>query len=121
MPKKIKNKKSDTHFEGDSVVGVRKRRHQTFITLVNTASQFLFIIRSQNKTADATVQVMNKLEEEIPELPKIMKTILFDNGVEFSKFEEMMKSNNGKDKRFQIYFAHPYVSYEEDVMKIKID
>lgn len=112
MPEEIKNKKSDTHFEGDSVVGVKKGRHQTFITLVNTASQFVFIRRSQNKTADATVEVMNKLEEEIPDLSKIMKTILFDNGVEFSKFDEMMQSNNGKEKRFQIYFAHPYASYE---------
>ena len=57
---------------------------------------------------------MNKLEEEIPVLPKFMKTILFDNGVEFSKFDEMMQSNNGKGKRFQIYFAHPYASYERE-------
>ena len=114
MPEEIKNKESDTHFEGDSVVGVKKGRHQTVITLANTASQFVFIRRSKNKTGNATVEVMNKLEEEIPILSKFMKTILFDNGVEFSKFDEMMQSNNGKGKRFQIYFAHPYASYERE-------
>ena len=62
---------------------------------------------------------MNKLEEEIPVLPKFMKTILFDNTVEFSQFDEMMQSDNGKRKRFKIYFAHPYASYEKGCNKNK--
>lgn len=113
MPKEIKNKETDTHFEGDSVVGVAKGTHNTLITLVNTASQFLFIRRSENKTSQATVETLDKLEEEIPELSKIIESLLLDNGVEFSKIEEMMKSvKDRKQKRFQIYFAHPYASYE---------
>ena len=113
MPEEIKRKEVDTHFEGDSVVGVAKGRHNTLITLVNTASQFLFIRRSENKTGQATVDVLDKLEEEIPELWKIMETLLLDNGIEFSKIEEMMRSSKDKDKkRFQVYFTHPYASYE---------
>lgn len=112
MPEEIKEKETDTHFEGDSVIGVKKGTHQTLITLVNTASQFTFIRRSENKTGDATVNVMNKLEDEIPQLSEIMRSLLLDNGIEFSKFEEMMKSNNSNKKRFQIYFTHPYASYE---------
>lgn len=113
MPEEIKNKEVDTHFEGDSVVGVAKGRHETLITLVNTASQFLFIRRSENKTGKATVETIDKLEEEIPEISKIMTSLLLDNGVEFSQFEEMMKSKRDiNKKRFQIYFTHPYASYE---------
>lgn len=113
MPEEIKRKEIDTHFEGDSVVGVKKGRHQTLITLVNTASQFLFVRRSENKTGQATVDTLDKLEEEIPQLSKIMKSLLLDNGVEFSKIEEMMMSVRNKEiKRFQIYFTHPYASYE---------
>ena len=113
MPEEIKNKKTDTHFEGDSVVGVNKGRHQTLITLVNTASQFLIVRRSENKTGQATVETLDKLEEEIPELSKIMESLLLDNGIEFSKIEEMMKSvKDSSKKRFQIYFTHPYASYE---------
>ena len=113
MPEEIKNKETDTHFEGDSVVGVAKGRHNTLITLVNTASQFLLIRRSENKTGQATVDVLDKLEEEIPELWEIMETLLLDNGIEFSKIEEMMRSSKDKDKkRFQVYFTHPYASYE---------
>jgi len=113
MPEEIKKKETDTHFEGDSVIGVKKGRHQTLITLANTASQFVFIRRSENKTGEATVNVMNKLEEEIPQISEIMESLLLDNGVEFSKFEEMMKSKKDENKkRFQIYFTHPYASYE---------
>lgn len=113
MPEEIKNKETDTHFEGDSVVGVAKGTHNTLITLVNTASQFLFIRRSENKTGQATVNTLDRLEEEIPELSKIIESLLLDNGIEFSKIEEMMKSVKDKNmKRFQIYFTHPYASYE---------
>ena len=113
MPEAIKNKETDTHFEGDSVVGVNKGRHETLITLVNTASQFVFVRRSENKTGQATVETLDKLEEEIPELNKIIESLLLDNGTEFSKIEEMMKSvKDSSKKRFQIYFAHPYASYE---------
>ena len=113
MPKEIKNKETETHFEGDSVVGVAKGRHETLITLVNTASQFLFIRRSANKTGQATVETLDKLEEEIPQLKEIIESLLLDNGVEFSKIEEMMRSvKDESKKRFQIYFTHPYASYE---------
>ena len=113
MPEKIKNKETDTYFEGDSVVVVKKGRHETLITLVNTASQFLFVRRSENKTGKATVDTLDKLEEEIPELSKIMESLLLDNGIEFRKIEEMMESvKDRSQKRFQIYFTHPYASYE---------
>lgn len=113
MPEKIRNKETDTHFEGDSIVGVAKGRHNTLITLVNTASQFTFVRRSENKTGQATVDTLDKLEEEIPELSKIIESLLLDNGIEFSKIEEMMESvKDRRQKRFQIYFTHPYASYE---------
>ena len=113
MPEKIKNNEVDSHFQGDSVIGAAKGTHNTLITLVNTVSQFTFIRRSENKTGQATVDTLDKLEEEIPDLWKIIETLLLDNGVEFSRIEEMMRSVKNKEKkRFQVYFAHPYASYE---------
>lgn len=113
MPEEIKKNEVDTHFQGDSIIGVAKGTHNTLITLVNTVSQFTFIRRSENKTGQATVDTFDKLENEIPDLWKIIETLLLDNGVEFSKIEEMMKSTkDSKNKRFQVYFAHPYASYE---------
>lgn len=106
-------KESETYFEGDTIVGVRAGRHNTLITLVNKMSQFTFIRRSENKTAKATVSVLDELEKEIPDFSKFVEIILFDNGVEFSNFEDMMKSvKDRRKKRFRAYFAHPYASYE---------
>lgn len=103
----------DTYFEGDSIVGVRNGTHNTLITIVNKASQFTFIKRAENKTAKATVAVLDELEKEIPQMEEFVKVILWDNGVEFSNFEEMMKSvKDRRKKRFEAYFAHPYASYE---------
>ena len=65
MPEDAKTR--ETHFEGDSVVGVRTGKHNTLITLVNKVSQFTFIERSQDKTSIATVAVLDKLEKEIGE------------------------------------------------------
>lgn len=113
MPEKIKNKEVDTHFEGDSIIGKAAGSNNTLITLVNVASQFTFIRRSKNKKAQSTVDVINKLEADIPELNRIMESLLLDNGVEFSRFDDLMKSIKEEvNKRFQIYFAHPYSSYE---------
>lgn len=99
---------SETYFEGDSIEGVRAGTHNTLITLVNKVSQFTFIERSENKTAKATVSVLDKLEKEIINIKEIISIILFDNGIEFSNFEDMMKSvEDRRKKRFKIYFAHP--------------
>ena len=73
----------------------------------------MFIRRSENKTGQATVDTFDKLEEEIPQINRIIESLLLDNGVEFSKIEEMMRSTKDENKkRFQIYFTHPYASYE---------
>lgn len=106
-------RESDTYFEGDSIIGTRTGKHNTLITLVNKVSQFTFIRRSENKTAKATVSVLDELEKEIPQMSEFVKVILWDNGVEFSNFEDMMKSvRDRRKKRFKAYFAHPYASYE---------
>lgn len=113
MPEEIKKKLVDTHYEADSIIGKNAGKNNTLITVVNVASQFLFIERSKDKTGDSTKKVFDNLENKIPDMDKIMKTLLLDNGVEFSNFEEIMKSaKDGTKNRFQIYFAHPYASYE---------
>jgi IS30 family transposase len=42
----------------------------------------------------------------------MVKTITYDNGVEFSDGEKMMKSVLTKGSRCDIYYAHPYSSFE---------
>lgn len=111
LPDKVKNKESITHFEGDSIIGQKEGTNNTLITLVNTSSRFSMIERATNKTAESFVNVLNKLEKEIPELNKIMETLLLDNGCEFSDIEGIENSVN-VGKRLSVYYAHPYTSCE---------
>ena len=42
-----------------------------------------------------------------------MESLLLDNGIEFSKIEEMMMSSKDNNKkRFQVYYTHPYALCE---------
>ena len=64
---------------------------------------------------------LDKLEEEIPQLSEIIESLLLDNGVEFSKIEEMMRSAKDERKDFK-YTLHTHMHHmKEAVMKIKID
>lgn len=113
LPEEVKLKESITHFEGDSIIGKSEGTNNTLITLVNTFSKFLFVYRSKDKTAKSFVEVLNNMEKEIPDFKKIVKTLLLDNGVEFSDIEGIMKSiKMEEEKRLSVYFAHPYASYE---------
>lgn len=113
MPEDIKEKLVDTHFEGDTIIGKKEGGGNTLITLAHTKSQFTFIMRSKNKTAQATVDVIDKLNSKVKDLDKIMKTLLLDNGTEFSDWDGIMRSmGNAEEKRMQVYFAHAYCSYE---------
>lgn len=113
MPVEVKEKRTDTHFEGDSIIGKRAGKNNTLITLVNTSSKFLFIERADRKTSEAFIAVLDKLEREIPELSKIMETLLLDNGCEFSDIDGILRScKDNERERFALYFAHPYTSCE---------
>ena len=49
---------------------------------------------------------------QLKKFRNIVKTITYDNGVEFSDGEKMMKSVLTKGSRFDVYYAHPYSSFE---------
>ena len=113
LPDNVKNKESKTHFEGDSIIGKKEGKNNTLITLVNTSSKFLLIERAKDKTAKSFVEVLDKLENEIPEMSKIIETLLLDNGCEFSDIEGIERSSKEENKkRLSVYFAHPYTSCE---------
>lgn len=90
-------------FEGDTVLGRDKRVR--IVTYVDRKSGYLisFLLPRMNAEllAVLTVQAFNK----IPKGKK--KTITFDNGTEFSAWENIEKKTN-----MTIYFAYPYHSWE---------
>jgi len=96
------------HWEIDTVVGHRAGKESVVLTLVEKVTDFYLAIKIPGKTADAVIAATEVLREEYGEehFATIFKTITADNGTEFERLSELEAW--GTD----IYFAHPYSSWE---------
>lgn len=101
-PLVVENRCRIGDWEGDTVMG--KGRKSALLTMVERKTLYTVIVRLTGKRADllaeAAVIGMEDLKSKV-------KTITFDNGLEFAEHEEIAKGL-GAD----IYFAHPYASWE---------
>ena len=92
-------------WEGDTVIG--KGRSGVLLTMVERKTLYTVIVRLMRKKSDLLTQAaithMAHLKDRI-------KTITFDNGLEFSGHEAIAK---GLDT--DIYFANPYASWERGI------
>ena len=89
-------------WEGDTIIG--KGRKGALLTMVDRKSLYVVIGRLSGKNAEA---LADELIERFTELRAPLKTITFDNGLEFAEHERISKELDG-----EIYFAHPYSSWE---------
>jgi len=89
-------------WEGDTVIG--KNHQGGFVTLAERKSRYVLAapIRSKH-AAGVTAQIKRLLEAHKAKC----HTITFDNGKEFAEHEQMATSLSA-----DIYFAHPYHSWE---------
>jgi len=90
-------------WEGDLVVGANQ---QAFVaTLVERKSRLLLASKTETKQAD---EVAHAIVDALSERPvSWLKTLTFDNGTEFAQHEQIAAA-----LPLDIYFAHPYSSYE---------
>lgn len=92
-------------WEGDTVIG--KGRKSALLTMVERKTLYTVIVRIAGKRADLlaeeAIQGMQHLKDRV-------KTITLDNGLEFAKHEAIAEGL-GAD----IYFAHPYASWERGI------
>ncbi len=92
-------------WEGDTVMG--KGRKSALLTIVERKTLYTVIVRLTGKRADlladAALEGMDALKSKV-------KTITFDNGLEFAEHEKIA-SGLGAD----VYFAHPYASWERGI------
>lgn len=92
-------------WEGDTIVG--KGRKSAMLTLVERKTLYTIIMRLTGKRADllakAAIAGMKALKSKV-------KTITFDNGLEFADHETIAKG-----LKADVYFAHPYASWERGI------
>jgi len=89
-------------WEGDTIIG--KGKKSALLTLLERKTLYTLIVKLKGKNAEALAQaaikVMHGLKEKV-------KTITFDNGLEFASHEKIAAALDAK-----IYFATPYCSWE---------
>ena len=89
-------------YEGDTIIG---SNHQgAIVTLTERVTKLLLMEKVVSKTAKAVEEAVIRLLKRSP-IPA--KTITFDNGTEFTNHENISNALN-----CQVFFAHPYQSWE---------
>lgn len=101
-PSEVEKRTTVGHWEGDTVEG---KNHKGFIvTLTERKTSYLKMAYVEYKDADSVSKAVVKLLKHIKGK---VKTITFDNGKEFSNHEYISQKLDA-----DIYFAHPYHSWE---------
>lgn len=97
--KEIIDKNTFGHFEGDTIVGAK--RASAIVTLVERKSKYIILLKASRKSEDVKEVITswaNKLSNDT------LKTITFDRGKEFSRWEEIEKECANQ---LEIYFGDP--------------
>jgi len=92
-------------WEGDTVIG--KKRKSALFTLVERKTLYTVILRLKNKQAEQLAKVAI---QSLKPLKKRIKTITLDNGLEFAEHGKIASALEA-----DIYFAHPYASWERGI------
>lgn len=102
----VESREEFGHWEGDGIIG--KGRKGQLITLVERKTGIGFLFNVGNRDDSRIVEIIDGLETRYGNhFPKIFKSITFDNGSEFS--DSLAMEKNG---RTEVYYAHPYSSFE---------
>lgn len=101
-PEYVNKRTTFGHWEGDTIIG--KNHKKAMITLVERKSGFLLIEKVETKNAE---HVAEKIIKAMSKYKNIVKTITFDNGLEFACFEKIEK-----ELSCRVFFADAYSSYQ---------
>lgn len=113
-PKEANTREEYGHWEGDLVIGTKKRGAVLF-TLTERKTREEIIVKIPGKKAEYVAQALDLIEKKYKSIFYTkFKTITFDNGGEFRNWKSLEKSydNRRKSARTQVYYAHPYRSGE---------
>jgi len=101
-PEVVDQKSRLGDWEGDTIIG--RRRQGALVSVVERLSSLILIDKLARKTAEQTRDAATGLLEPLKDL---VHTLTFDNGKEFAYHREIAKALEA-----DVYFAHPYCSWE---------
>ena len=108
-PASIDSREEFGHWEIDTVIGEKSGKDNVLLTIAERKTRQFIVRKIDAKSANAVMAELNKIREECGEhFSTVFKTITGDNGSEFadlSTLESITDTN--------IYFTHPYSSFEK--------
>jgi IS30 family transposase len=113
-PDEVENREEFGHWEMDLVVGPTKGSNAALLTLIERKHRQLITRKLPDKTQASVLKALKSIEKEYGStlFRKIFKSITVDNGSEFLDFKALESSAFSKKQRTQIFYAHPYSSWE---------
>ena len=102
------------HWEIDLVVGGKEGGKGALMTLTERKTRLVRIRKLRDRTQASVINALKALERMMGTgaFRIVFKSITADNGAEFLDAESMEKSAFSTRKRTQMYYAHPYASWE---------
>ena len=109
-PAEVSSRTTFGHWESDTVLGKKGKGEPVVFSIVERLTNFYLTIRIDSKTTDAVAEAIRQLHQEFGEnFHHVFRSITTDNGSEFAAFSTF--ENLGTE----IYYAHPYSSWERPV------
>jgi IS30 family transposase len=102
-PKHIQLREEVGHWEGDLIIGVGQK--SAIATNVERKTRYTFIMKIDNRKSKTVTKAFANTLNTLPE--KIRKSMTYDNGMEMAN-HQWLSDKTG----INIYFAHPYSSWE---------
>lgn len=100
------------HWEMDTVMG-KKKNKKCLLVLTERKTRYEIIEVMKEGTIDEVRKALDRIEKKYGcDFYKIFKTITVDNGKEFSGVNSMERALYRVGKRTQIFYCHPYSSFE---------
>lgn len=108
-PEHIKERSEFGHWEIDTVIGEKTNQDEVLITLTERKTRLELIYKVAGKTATAVDKCLHNLYVELgnEHFNQVFKTLTADNGSEFASLSRLETYTTT-----QVYFAHPYASWE---------
>ena len=109
-PKEIYKRKELGHWEGDAIVSGMlnnaPKSTASLISIVERKSRYCIVVKVKDKKAETVAEAIINAMKDLP--LELRKSITFDRGKEFSKFEDIEKALNCKT-----YFCDPYCAWQK--------
>lgn len=120
-PEEIETREEFGNWEMDSVLGKRGKSKNTLLVLTERKTRNEIILKLPDHTDESVVAALDRLEAKwsADMFRRVFKTITVDNGSEFADVEGIERSSvNQGEKRTQVYYCHPYSSWERGTNEV---